>query len=87
MIELGIAQAQTQFTKILTEQVTIIDKKNKTKKAVILPYEVYTQLVKKALVREDYLKGSFSKFAGILSKDFKTDDTKYNDIINDGSKT
>ena len=84
MIELGISQAQTQFTKLLTEQVTIVDKKNKTKKAVILPYDVYTKLVQKALVREDYLKGSFSKFAGVLSKDFKTTDTKYNDIVNDG---
>jgi hypothetical protein len=84
MIELGISQAQMQFTKILTQQVTIVDKKNKTKKAVILPYEVYAKLIEKALVREDYLKGSFSKFNGILSKDFKIDDSKYNDILNEG---
>ncbi len=83
MIELGISQAQMQFTKILTEQVMIVDKKNKTKKAVILPYEVYSKLIEKALIREDYLQGSFSKFKGALSKDFKTDDAKYNDILND----
>ena len=84
MIELGISQAQMQFTKILTEQVTIVDKKNKTKKAVILPYEVYAKLLEKALMREDYLEGSFSKFTGILAKEFKTDDEKYNDIVNKG---
>ena len=86
MIELGISQAQMQFTKILTEQVTIVDKKNKTKKAVILPYEVYAKLIEKALIREDYLKGSFSKFAGTLSKNFQSDDEKYNDIVNNGVK-
>ncbi|CAA6826547.1 MAG: Unknown protein [uncultured Sulfurovum sp.] len=84
MIELGISQAQTQFTKILTEEVTIVDKKNKVKKAVILPYEVYAKLVEKALIREDYLEGSFSKFKGTLSKEFTTNDEKYNDIVNDG---
>jgi len=84
MIELGISQAQMQFTKILTEQVTIVDKKNKIKKAVILPYEVYAKLLEKALMREDYLEGSFSKFTGILTKEFKTDDEKYNDIVNKG---
>lgn len=83
MIELGISQAQTQFTKILTEEVTIVDKKNKVKKAVILPYDVYTKLVEKALIREDYLEGSFSKFAGTLSKGFKTDDEKYYDILDE----
>ena len=84
MIELGISQAQMQFTKILTEQVMIVDKKNKIKKAVILPYEVYAKLIEKALIREDYLQGSFSKFKGVLSKEFRTDDAKYNDIVNDG---
>ena len=85
MIELGISQAQMQFTKLLSEQVTIFDKKNKTKKAVILPYEVYAELLEKALGREDYLKGSFSKYAGKLSKSFKSDD-KYNDIVNEGQQ-
>ena len=84
MLELGISQAQMQFTKILTEQVTIVDKKNKTKKAVILPYDVYAELIEKALVREDYLDGSFSKFNGILFKGFKVNDNKYNDILNEG---
>ena len=86
MIELGISQAQMQFTKILTEQVTIVDKKNKIKKAVILPYDVYAKLLEKALIREDYLKGSFSKFKGTLSKEFITDDEKYNDIVSNGIK-
>jgi len=81
MIELGISQAQTQFTKILNEEVLILDKKNKTKKAVILPYEVYSKLIVKALSKEDYKNSSFSKFSGLLSNEFKTDDEKYNDII------
>ncbi len=40
MRELGISQAQRQFTKLLNQEVTIVDKKNKAKKAVILPFDV-----------------------------------------------
>ena len=84
MLELGIAQAQANFTKILDEQTVIIDKKNKTKRAVILPYEMYTQLLKQIQEKEIEIKGSFSQFKGLLSKDFKTDDDRYNHIIGDG---
>jgi len=84
MLELGISQAQTQFTKLLNQEVTIVDKKNRTKKAVILPFEIYKDLLQKALDKEDYMQGSFSKFAGMLSKDFKTKDERYNDIVNQG---
>ena len=41
MLELGISQAQTQFTQLLNQSVLIVDKKAHRKKAVILPYENY----------------------------------------------
>jgi hypothetical protein len=40
MLELGISQAQTQFTQLLNQTVLIIDKKAHNKKAVILPYVI-----------------------------------------------
>jgi hypothetical protein len=85
MLELGIAQAQANFTKILDEQTVIVDKKNKTKRAVILPYEMYTKLLKQIQEKEIEIKGSFSQFRGLLSKDFKTDDDRYNHIVNSGT--
>ena len=81
MLELGVAQAQTQFTKILNQAVTIIDKKSKHKKAVILPYEEYQSLLTRAATKESLLKGGFSKFAGILDENFQTDDSKYTQIV------
>ncbi len=84
MLELGIAQAQANFTKILDEQTIVIDKKNKTKRAVILPYEIYNQLLKQLQNKKGKIEGSFSEFKGLLSNDFKTDDERYNHIINDG---
>jgi hypothetical protein len=81
MLELGISQAQTQFTKLLSQSVTIIDKKSKSKKAVILPYKQYELLLAKANIKEDFQEGVFSQFVGILDDDFKTDDLKYNEII------
>ena len=44
MIELGIAQAQSQFTKILNKKVLIVDKKTAKKKAVLIPYEEYENM-------------------------------------------
>ncbi len=76
MIELGIAQAQSQFTKILNKKVLIVDKKTATKKAVLIPYEEYERLVKNRS-----RKNSFDKFVGILDKDFETDDARYNEIV------
>jgi len=82
MLELGIAQAQTQFTKILNQTVLVIDKKSHDKKAVIIPYEEYLNLISKASPKTINLEeGAFSKFVGILDNDFETDDIKYNKIV------
>ncbi len=81
MLELGISQAQTQFTKLLTQTVIIVDKKSRIKKAVIMPYNEYTQLVNRTLSREKIEDGVFNQFAGILDSEFKTDDEKYNRIV------
>jgi len=82
MLELGISQAQTQFTKLLTKTVIIVDKKAHIKKAVIMPYDEYMRLIKKTLREENMDNGVFSQFAGLLESDFKTDDEKYNKIVN-----
>ena len=81
MLELGISQAQTQFTKLLNKSVTIIDKKSKNKKAVILPYKQYESLMARANMNNSLDDGLFSKFTGILDDNFQTNDTKYNEII------
>ena len=79
MKELGVSQAQAKFTTILSnsENVLIVDKKTKTKKAVILSYKDYQKLLKQSKKP----KNSFNKFVGILDKNFKTDDEKYNRIV------
>jgi hypothetical protein len=83
MLELGISQAQTQFTQLLNQTVLIIDKKAHNKKAVILPYDEYMTLVARAANNNKTLKdGIFSKFIGILDNDFKTSDIKYNELVN-----
>ncbi len=81
MLELGISQAQAQFTKILTKSVIIVDKKAHQKKAVILPYEEYINLLAKVTKKEDLEKGIFNQFIGILDKDFQEKDTKYQEIL------
>ena len=81
MLELGIAQAQTQFTQLLNQTILIVDKKAHHKKAVILPYEEYIDLLAKASGKtQDLDDGLFSQFIGILDNDFKTSDIKYNKI-------
>ena len=82
MLELGISQAQAQFTKLLTKTVIIVDKKAHVKKAVIMPYDEYMHLIKKTLPKENLDNGIFNKFVGVLESDFKTDDEKYNKIVN-----
>jgi len=83
MIEVGISQAQTQFTKLLNQLVLVVDKKAHRKKAVILPYENYIELLSKVSQNnQDLQEGSFAKFVGILENNFQTDDIKYNKIIN-----
>ena len=46
MIEVGVSEAQSRFTKLLSEPVTIVDKKTHTKRAVMLPYDIYEGLLK-----------------------------------------
>jgi len=82
MLELGISQAQMQFTKLLTKTVIIVDKKSHIKKAVIMPYDEYMHLLKKTSSQENMDNGVFDQFAGLLESDFKTDDEKYNKIVN-----
>lgn len=81
MLELGISQAQAQFTKLLTQTVFIVDKKAHQKKAVIMPYEEYEKLIRQSTLKEDLKDGGFNQFVGILDNNFKTDDIKYNEII------
>lgn len=81
MLELGISQAQSQFTKLLSQTTVVVDKKSHSKKAVILPYLDYLALVSKATNKDDLQEGTFSAFIGILDDDFTTTDEKYIDII------
>jgi len=81
MLELGISQAQTQFTKLLTQTVLIVDKKAHLKKAVIMPYEEYEKLLRQSNTVENLENGSFNQFVGILDNAFRTDDIKYNKIV------
>ena len=83
MLEIGTSQAQTQFTQLLNQTVLIVDKKAHLKKAVILPYEEYKNLLVKAtnFKTQELEDGLFSKFIGVLDDDFKTTDMKYNEII------
>lgn len=81
MLELGISQAQAQFTKLLNQTVFIVDKKAHQKKAVIMPYEEYEKLIKLSIRKENLEKGSFNQFVGMLDNDFTTDDEKYQAIV------
>ncbi|MFA5233461.1 MAG: hypothetical protein WC390_03600 [Sulfurimonas sp.] len=81
MLELGISQAQAQFTKLLNQTVFIVDKKARQKKAVIMPYEEYEKLLKQSIKKENLEEGSFNKFVGILDNTFATDDEKYKAIV------
>lgn len=81
MLELGISQAQAQFTKLLTQTVFIIDKKAHKKKAVIMPYEEYEKLLEQSVSKESLEEGSFNSFVGILDDEFVADDEKYKAIV------
>jgi PHD/YefM family antitoxin component YafN of YafNO toxin-antitoxin module len=81
MLELGISQAQAQFTKLLTQTVFIVDKKARKKKAVIMPYEEYEKLIKQSTTKESLQNGAFNAFVGVLDKDFQTEDEKYKRIL------
>ncbi len=81
MLELGISQAQAQFTKLLNQTVLIVDKKAHHKKAVIMPYEEYSKLLSRAASKEELKDGVFSRFIGILDRNYQTEDAKYNSIV------
>lgn len=81
MLELGISQVQAQFTKLLSETVLVVDKKAHRKKAVILPYEEYEKLIRRAATKEDFETGSFNQFIGILDNEFAVNDEKYKKIV------
>ena len=81
MLELSISQAQAQFTKLLTQTVTIVDKKAHQKKAVLIPYDTYMELLSKSTDEKELKDGSFNQFIGILDKNFETDDLRYQEII------
>ncbi|MBN2896483.1 MAG: hypothetical protein JXK05_11415 [Campylobacterales bacterium] len=81
MLELGISQAQAQFTKLLNQTVFIVDKKAHQKKAVIMPYAEYEKLIKQASSKESLQSGSFNQFVGILHNDFQSDDERYKRIV------
>jgi len=46
-----------------------------------MPYEEYEKLIRKSYTKEDMRNGSFDQFVGVLDKNFKTDDVKYNEIV------
>ncbi len=79
MVELGVSQAQANFTKLLREGAVIVDKKSHMKKAVILPYSEYERLLKGSKKRDQ--ERPFDRFVGALKQDFKTDDERYNRIV------
>jgi hypothetical protein len=84
MIEMGIAEVQNKFTKLLTTAVTIVDRKSHKKKAVILPYEMYEKLArtqrKEKVFRDD---AELDAFIGLLEGADKldTDDERYKAIV------
>lgn len=78
MLELGISQAQ--FTKLLTQTVLVVDKKAYVKKAVIIPYAEYEQLLHKSISKDEIQEGVFNQFVRVLDDDFSSDDEKYNRI-------
>ena len=81
MLELGISQAQSQFTKLLSKTAVIIDKKSNIKKAVMMPYKEYSRLLKLANQNKENDNGIFTQFIGTLDNNFKIDDEKYHRIV------
>ena len=81
MLEVSVSEAQKQFSKIIQFPTVIIDKKKSSKKAVILPYDVYSELLNKSITKASLTTGGFADFVGVLDKDFKTNDKKYHQII------
>ena len=82
MLELSISKAQLQLARLLTKRVIVMDDNSNIKKAVIIPYEEYSCLLKMASKNRDFNNGIFNKFVGRLDNKFRIDDSKYNRIIN-----
>jgi len=75
---LSVSEAQGKFTKILNnlkDSILIVDKKSNREKAVILSYDEYIKLTKNRKKRH------FKDFVGVLDKNYKTNDPKYNAIV------
>lgn len=82
MIEIGVSQAQMQFTKLLDKVSIIVDKKSKIKKAVILPYDEYQKLLKNQKKNPfEKKEGAFDDFMGLLSDTFESEDERYKQIV------
>jgi len=81
MLELGISQAQSQFTKLLNKTAIIVDKKSNIKKAVMMPYEDYSRLMKIVAQNSSKNEGIFDQFVGALDNEFQTVDSKYHRIV------
>lgn len=83
MLEVGVSEAQSRFTKLLSESVTIVDRKTHAKRAVMLPYAVYEELLKaqrrhKVFEPDDELDA----FVGILAEGaVPEEDERYQAIV------
>lgn len=80
MLEISVSQAQKQFSKIISHPTMIVNKKNSLKKAVILPYDIYQELLNQSMSKTALITGGFADFVGVLDNGFKTDDKKYQKI-------
>lgn len=81
MLIVSVSEAQKQFSKIINKPTLIIDQKKSSKKAVILPYDVYQELLKQSITKASLATSGFADFVGVLNKDFKTKDKKYHQVI------
>jgi hypothetical protein len=84
MLEMGISEVQSQFTKLLSKSITIIDKKSHKKRAVILPYEVYEKLALQERKRKVFeVDEEIDSFIGILegADKLNINDEKYKTIL------
>lgn len=84
MIELGISEAQSRFTKLLSQAVTIIDKKSYKKRAVMLPYDEYLRLLARQKRKNVFESDSeLDAFVGVLkgADKLNTEDERYRAIL------
>jgi hypothetical protein len=81
MIEMRVGQAQLKLANILDKVVVLTDEKKQTKKAVILPYDLYKNMLSYHHKNITKNHDTFKKFVGILDNNYLTDDDKYLQII------